>query len=97
MVSVAIILVSAPSAEFERFLTPSLVGVVWSATTCSFIATFCTIPERANKSHKMVGKLKLKFARGWYWFLAVAFLATTVTALILTGRLMSVWLQVYVN
>jgi len=97
LVSMAIILLGARSDEFERFLTPSLVGFVWAATTYSFIATFCTIPEKADKSQRLIGKLKRTISRGWYWFIAVVFLGTAVAALIFTGRLMSIWLKDYVN
>ena len=97
LVSMAIIVMGARSEEFERFLTPSLVGFVWAATTYSFIATFCTIPEKADNSQRLIGKLKRRISRGWYWFIAVVFLGTTVAALILTGRLMSIWLKDYVN
>ena len=89
----AIILVSARSDAFERFLTPSFVGFVWAATTYSFITTFCTIPEKAEKSQRLIGKIKHKISRAWYWFLAVVFLGTTVAALVFTGRIISIWLK----
>ena len=97
LVSIAIILVGARSEEFERFLTPSLIGFVWAATAYSFIVTFRTVPEKADKSQKLIGRLKRRISRGWYWFIAVVLLGTTVAALILTGRLMSLWLKDYVN
>jgi hypothetical protein len=92
-VSMAIIVIGVRSEEFERFLMPSLVGFVWAATTYSFVVTFCTIPEKADKSQGLIGKFKRRISRGWYWVLAVVFLGTTVAALILTGRLMSIWLK----
>ena len=92
LVSVAVILMGARSEELERFLTPSLVGFVWAATTYSFIATFRIIPEKADESQGFAGKLRRRISRGWYWFIAVVFLGTTVAALVLTSRLMSIWL-----
>ena len=93
LVSMAIILMSARSDEFERFLRPSLLGFVWAATIYSFIATFRTIPDKAEKSQRLIGKIKHRISRGWYWFIAVVFLGTTVAALVFTGRLISIWLK----
>lgn len=95
--SMAIILMGARLEEFERFLAPSLVGFVWAATTYSFVVTFCIIPEKAEKSQRLIVKLKRSISRGWYWVIAIVFLGTTTAALILTGRLMSIWLKGYVN
>jgi hypothetical protein len=97
LASVAIILFGARSGEFERFLRPCLIGFVWAAIVYSFIATFCTIPEKADKTQKFVGRLKRRISRGWYWLIALVFTATVVAALIFTGRLMSIWLQSYTN
>lgn len=95
LVSIVIIVVGIRSEELERFLTPSFVGLIWAATTYAFIVTFCTVPEKADKSLRLIGNLKRRISRGWYWFIAVVFLGTTIAALIMTGRLMSVWLKDY--
>lgn len=95
LVSFILIVLSASSDEGNRFLMPSFVGLVWAATTFSFIATFRTIPEKAEKSQGFIGRFKRGLSRAWYWFIAVVFVGTTLTALIMTGRLMSIWLKDY--
>ena len=97
LVSIITIVMGAGPQESERFLTPSLVGFIWAATTYSFIVTFCTIPEKAGQSENLIGKLKRRISRGWYWLIAVVFLGTTVAALVLTGRLIAIWLKDYAN
>jgi len=93
LASMVIIVLSPSSAAANQFLMLSFVGLVWAATTFSFIATFHTIPEKADKSLKFISRLKRRLSRGWYWFISLVFLGTTTTALILTGRLMSIWLK----
>ena len=97
LISLTAILIGATSDELERFLTPSLVGFVWAATASSFIATFRTIPEKADASQGLADKLRRRISRGWYWIMAVIFLGTTLAVLIFTGRLMTIWLKDYVN
>ena len=93
LVSMAIILISASSDEFEQYLRPSLLGFVWAATIYAFIATFRTIPDKAGEPQRLTGKIKHRISRGWYWFIAVVFIGTMVAALIFTGRLISIWLK----
>ena len=94
LVYIAVILMSAGSDESERYLTPSLLGFVWSATAYSFIATFRKIPEKTAESHRLAGKIVHRIRRGWYLLIALVFLGTTIAALVLTGRLISVWQEV---
>jgi len=95
LVSFVVIVLSAGSGEGNRFLMPSFVGLVWAATTFSFIATFRTIPVIVEQSQGFIGRFKRRLSRAWYWFIAVVFVGTTFTALIMTGRLMSIWLKDY--
>jgi hypothetical protein len=88
-----VIVLGPGSAAANQTLMPGFVGLVWAATTFSFIATFRTIPEKADKSLKFISRLKRRLSRGWYWVISLVFLGTTIAALILTGRLMSIWLK----
>lgn len=92
LVTVIVIVMGAGPENFERFLTPSVLGFIWAATTCSFIVTFCEIPEKAGRSQGIVEKLRRSVRRGWYWVIALVFLGSTVAVVIFTGRLLSIWL-----
>ena len=97
LASIVMIVLISRSHDGDRYLMPSFVGFIWAATTYSFIATFRTIPEEAHDSLGFIGKIKQKFARGWHWLISFVFLGTTITAFIMTVRLISVWLKDYVN
>jgi hypothetical protein len=97
LASFVIIVLNVSSDEGNRFVMPTFVGLVWAATTFSFIATFRTVPERAEKSQGIVRRFKQGSSRAWYWFIGVVFIGTSLAALIMTGRLVSVWLKEYVS
>ena len=48
-----------------------------------------------SKSLKFFSKLKRNINRGWYWFIGVAFLGTTVAVMFVTYRMVSIWLRDY--
>ena len=91
---VAIIFISK-SHESDLFLIPSIVGLLWAISTYSFIVTFRSVPKKANKSLKFFSKLKRNINRGWYWFIGVVFLGTTVAVMFVTFRMVSIWLGSY--
>jgi len=90
-----VILFISESHESDRFLIPSIVGLLWAISTYSFIVTFRSVPEKANKPLKFFSKLKSYIIRGWYWFMGVVFLAATVAVIFLTYRMVSIWLVDY--
>ncbi len=90
-----VIMFISESHESDRFLIPSIVGLLWAISTYSFIVTFRSVPEKANKPLKFFSKLKSYIIRGWYWFMGVVFLAATVAVIFLTYRMVSIWLVDY--
>ena len=95
LVSMVVIMFISKSHESDRFLIPNIVGLLWAISTYSFIVTFRSVPEKANKSLKFYSKLKRNINRGWYWFIGVAFLGTTVAVMFVTCRMVSIWLRDY--
>jgi len=95
LASMVVIIFISRSHESDRFLIPSIVGLLWGISTYSFIVTFRSVPEKANKSLKFFSKLKRNINRGWYWFIGVVFLGTTVVAIFVTYRMVSIWLRDY--
>ena len=95
LASMVVIMFISKSPESDRFLIPSIVGLLWAISTYSFIVTFRSVPEKANKSLKFFSKLKRIINRGWYWFIGVVFLGTTVVAILVTYRMVSIWLRDY--
>jgi Mn2+/Fe2+ NRAMP family transporter len=91
---VAIIFISK-SHESDRFLIPSIVVLLWAISTYTFIVTFRSVPKKANKSMKFFSKLKRNINRSWHWFIGVVFVGTTVAVMVLTFRMVSIWLGSY--
>jgi hypothetical protein len=50
---VGIIFISK-SHESDRFLIPSIAGLLWAISTYSFIVIFRSVPKKANKSLKVL-------------------------------------------
>jgi len=90
---IAVVLLGLGSGAINQILVPSLIGLIWALATYSFVVTFEKIPAPADQSFGFLAKIKRKLSRAWYWLVAVAFVGTTVFALILSGRLLSIWLR----
>ena len=95
LASMVAIMFISKSPESDRFLIPSIVGLLWAISTYSFIVTFRSVPEKSNISLKFFSKLKRNINRGWYWFIGIVFLGTTVVVMFVTYRLVSIWLRDY--
>jgi len=95
LASMVVIMFISKSPESDRFLIPSIVGLLWAISTYSFIVTFRSVPEKSNISLKFFSKLKRNINRGWYWFIGIVFLGTTVAVMFATYRLVSIWLRDY--
>ncbi len=79
----------------DRLIIPSLVGLIWAMSTYAFIVTFRSVPQRPGSASGIFSRLKLRIERGWYWFISVILLGTTVVAIGLTCRMVSIWLRAY--
>ena len=90
-----VILLDSNSHDGDRYLAPSFVGFLWAMSTYTFIVTFRSVPEKASKTMRFFSKLKRNLYRGWYWFISMVFLGTTVAAIYLTNSLVSIWLRDY--
>jgi len=93
LITTIVIIFDSNSNFGDRFLIPSVVGVVWAMSTYVFIVTFQSVPERATSSLSVFGKLKRHLHRGWYWIIGVVFLGTTLAAIYFTNSVISIWLR----
>ena len=87
------IIFSTDSNAGERFLIPGIVGMLWSMSTYAFIVTFRSVPQKADNSLGLFGKLGRNVHRGWYWVISVIFVVTTIAAIYITNSVISVWLR----
>jgi hypothetical protein len=91
------IVFSPPSYEGDRFLIPSLIGLLWSVSAYNFLVIFGSVPEKAAPSDKRFKRFKRAAWRAWYWFIALVFAGTTLAMLVASNSLLSVWIQDYVD
>ena len=87
------IIVSSKSHEDDYYLMPSVVGLLWSMASYSFLVNFCSVPEKSDSSWKLVARLKRSAVRAGYWLLTVLFFLTTLGALFVSYRLIAIWLR----
>ena len=95
LITTIVIILDSDSNFGDRFLIPSFVGVVWAMSIYTFIVTFQSVPEKANNSLSIFGKLKRHLHRSWYWIISVVFLGTTLAAIYFTNSVISIWLRDY--
>ncbi len=81
--------------ENDRYLIPCAVGVLWCLSAYVFVSTFESVPEKAETARGFWHRLGRRLHRGWYWLLAFVFVGSTVAALLLTMRLVSIWFKDY--
>ena len=74
---------------------PSFVGLLWATSLYSFIESFRSAPERASEKQGLILRFKHSIRRGWYWFKGLIFLTSTAVALVITSRMVSIWLVEY--
>ncbi len=94
VVAAALIFLS-DQRENDQYLIPCAVGVLWCLSAYVFVTTFESVPAKADTIRGVWRRLGRRVHRGWYWLLAFVFMGSTIAALLLTMRLMAIWLQDY--
>jgi hypothetical protein len=89
------VIFSASGQAEDRYLIPSTVGMLWAITTYTFLVTFRDVPSKADKSWKLISRIKRHVTRGWYGILGAIFLLSSVSAFFVSYRLVSIWLKDY--
>ena len=95
LVAMTTIIFSSKSHEEDFYLIPSAVGILWSITTYSFLVSFRNVPHKADQSWKFFKRLKRKIARAGYWLTGDVFIGTTLGAIFVSYRMITIWLRDY--
>ena len=85
------LLTSASRAE-DRWLMPSLIALVWAMSTFGFIGLFQHVPPLVAARQTWAARLAHRAHRAVYMLLALVYLLTTLAALYLSQKALSVWL-----
>lgn len=92
LAGVAFILLVTPQAG-DQLLIPLLALLLWSLSAFALINTFCAIPSPSVSDTSLLQRVQRRLHRAWYWLLALVFLAATVAVVLLTFRLIPIWLR----
>jgi hypothetical protein len=84
------------SDQGDRYIIPSIIGLLWGMATYSFIVTFRALPDKSNTSPRFFGKLKHTITRVWYGLISLIFIGATVAILVVTIRMILIWLRDHV-
>ena len=84
---------SGQTSEESPFMMPGLIGFLWTLVTYAFLVTFRVIPEPASNNHKLLQRFFSNLRRGWYWLLAWFCIGTTVLVVVLTYRMLALWIS----
>ena len=91
---VAIVLIFA-AGQGDLFIIPCVVGSLWGLSTYTFIVTFRAVPDKPNAPLKFFSNLKHTITRVWYGLVGVFFLGATAAMLVVTIRMVLIWLRDY--
>ncbi len=95
LVVVISIVISSRSHAGDFYLIPSVVSMLWAIATYSFLVSFRSVPHRADSSWGLFRRLKRKIVRVGYWLMAALFVATTVGVMVISYRMLAMWLRDY--
>lgn len=95
LASLAVIVLLLTAEQDARYSIPCIVGLFWGLGTYSFIVTFRAVPGKPKAPLRRLGKLKHTITRLWYGLIAVIFIGGAVAMLVVTIRMVSIWLRAH--
>ncbi len=76
----------------DIYVIPSIVSVLWSLICWLILAFFPNVPPVVNKQQHILSRLKNTIIRGNYYFILLIFAVLSMLVLLLTLKLLNVWL-----
>ena len=95
LTSLVVIVMFFATDQVSPLIIPCIVGLLWGLSTYSFIVTFSAVPQKPVAPLKFFGKLKYTITRGWYGLIGMVFLGATLAMIVVTIRMISIWLRDY--
>jgi hypothetical protein len=93
LASLVVIVLFLTPGQGDRFIIPFSVSLLWGLSTYSFIVTFRDVPDKPNAPLRFISKLTHTLARLWYGLVSLFFLGATVVLLVVTIRMVTIWLR----
>jgi len=86
LLGLVLLFISLFVADFQPWLMPGLLLLLWSLLSYSFLTLFRNLPAPPSAQEGLFSRLKGKLTRGAYWLLALVFLLLTLGILGMTLR-----------
>jgi len=96
LITIIVTLLSSSSHEEDRLLMPSFALLLWATSLYTLIEGFGSIPAKPSAGAQLHRRISQRIKRAWFWFLGAVFLAATAVAILLSYRLVSIWLDEYI-
>ncbi|MBR9987131.1 MAG: hypothetical protein KFF68_14615 [Desulfosarcina sp.] len=93
LASLVVIVLFFAAEKGDRFIIPFSVSLLWGLSTYSFIVTFRAVPDKPNAPLKCFRKLKHAITRLWYGLVSLFFLGATLAIIVVTIRMVAIWLR----
>lgn len=79
-------------AEQDIYIIPSIVTFLWSLTCWLILAFFPNVPPAVDKQQSITSRLKNSITRGNYCLILLIFIVLSIGILLLTFKLVNIWL-----
>ncbi len=92
LIALVYIVLTSTTHAGDRFLIPSIVGLLWSLSGYAFVLNFRSVPESDRERIGVFKRLTYRLHRFWYWLLALLFFATSLALFFISFRMLRLWL-----
>ena len=95
LVTIVVTLLSSSSHDEDLLLMPSMALLLWATSLYTLIEGFGSVPEKPNAGAKLHRRMSQRIKRAWFAVFGIVFLAATAIAMLLSYRLVSIWIDEY--
>ena len=93
LASLAVIVLFFAGGQADRLIIPFSVGLLWGLSTYSFIVTFRAVPDKPDTPLRFFSRVTYTITRLWYGVVSLFFLGASAAILVVTIRMVSIWLR----
>ena len=79
------------SPEFDAYVIPSTITVLWSLLLYILAVTFPDLPPKPDSEQKFFARFKQRFRRAIFYLMGFVFLFLSIASIYLSFKLFGVW------
>ncbi|MEX0941349.1 MAG: hypothetical protein WD002_02270 [Pseudomonadales bacterium] len=77
--------------QHDALLIPSAIVFLWALIGYVGLNTFPAVPQETEEKPGFIARVKLRFARFFYYGLAIVFVVLTLASIYMTYKLFGIW------